>query len=222
MSDVLISALTAAGSPIQDTDKFEIERGSAPGNQSLYATGLQIKQYAGGVQSVVAGTNVTVNNADPFNPIVSATSGGVGRVIIKKTADEARTSNTVLTNDSTLVIAIPGAGTYLIHGVVFYTIANATEDFKYQIAFSGTNSSYLLYRSTIPAGTAAGTSAETQGIDTAAASTALLSSSAGTGLISFDLSIVATSSGTLSFQWAQNTSGVNAVTVKAGSFLEWT
>lgn len=30
---------------------------------------------AGGVRSIVAGTNVTVNNADPMNPIVSATGG---------------------------------------------------------------------------------------------------------------------------------------------------
>jgi hypothetical protein len=33
---------------------------------------------AGGVQSVVAGTNVTVDNTDPANPIVSATGGGGG------------------------------------------------------------------------------------------------------------------------------------------------
>lgn len=33
---------------------------------------------AGGVRSVVAGTNITVNNTDPLNPIVSATGGGGG------------------------------------------------------------------------------------------------------------------------------------------------
>jgi len=31
---------------------------------------------SGGVQSVVAGTNITVDNTDPANPIVSSTSGG--------------------------------------------------------------------------------------------------------------------------------------------------
>ncbi len=36
-----------------------------------------------GVQSVVAGTNVTVNNTDPLNPIVSATgAGSVGALIV--------------------------------------------------------------------------------------------------------------------------------------------
>ena len=33
---------------------------------------------SGGIQSVVAGTNVTVDNTDPLNPIVSATGGGGG------------------------------------------------------------------------------------------------------------------------------------------------
>ena len=37
-------------------------------------TGLPVT----GVQSIVAGTNVTVNNTDPANPIVSATGGGGG------------------------------------------------------------------------------------------------------------------------------------------------
>ena len=33
---------------------------------------------SGGIQSVVAGTNVTVDNTDPLNPVVSATGGGGG------------------------------------------------------------------------------------------------------------------------------------------------
>ena len=33
---------------------------------------------SGGVQEVVAGTNVTVDNTDPTRPIVSATGGGGG------------------------------------------------------------------------------------------------------------------------------------------------
>lgn len=32
----------------------------------------------GGIQSIVAGTNVTVDNTDPLNPVVSATGGGGG------------------------------------------------------------------------------------------------------------------------------------------------
>jgi hypothetical protein len=46
-----------------------------PINIELVATG---PAGSSGVQSVVAGTNVTVNNTDPQNPIVSATGGGGG------------------------------------------------------------------------------------------------------------------------------------------------
>jgi hypothetical protein len=38
-----------------------------------------------GVQSVVAGTNVTVDNTDPLNPIVSATGGGGGSQTLAET-----------------------------------------------------------------------------------------------------------------------------------------
>lgn len=43
----------------------------------------------GGVQSVVAGTNVSVDNTDPLNPIVSATtgSGGITRTVTSISAD---------------------------------------------------------------------------------------------------------------------------------------
>jgi hypothetical protein len=37
-----------------------------------------IDTVGGGVQSVVAGTNVTVDNTDPANPVVSASGGGGG------------------------------------------------------------------------------------------------------------------------------------------------
>ena len=33
---------------------------------------------SGGIQSIVAGTNVTIDNTDPLNPVVSATGGGSG------------------------------------------------------------------------------------------------------------------------------------------------
>ena len=37
----------------------------------------------GGIQSIVAGTNVTIDNTDPLNPVVSSTgSGGIIHLII--------------------------------------------------------------------------------------------------------------------------------------------
>lgn len=43
-----------------------------------YATAAQGATADSAIQSVVAGTNVTVDNTDPLNPVVSASSGGGG------------------------------------------------------------------------------------------------------------------------------------------------
>lgn len=41
-------------------------------------TAANLKSSIGGVQSVVAGTNVTIDNTDPANPVISASGGGGG------------------------------------------------------------------------------------------------------------------------------------------------
>ncbi len=48
------------------------------GASTLVGGVLNIPNYATGVQSVVAGTNVTVDNNDPANPIINATGGITG------------------------------------------------------------------------------------------------------------------------------------------------
>lgn len=57
--------------------------GSKPTTLSGYgitdaATSTQGSKADSAVQSVVAGTNITVNNADPRNPVISASGGGGG------------------------------------------------------------------------------------------------------------------------------------------------
>jgi len=48
------------------------------GASTLVGGVLNVPNYATGVQSVVAGTNVTVDNNDPANPIINATGGLTG------------------------------------------------------------------------------------------------------------------------------------------------
>lgn len=62
-----------------------------------------------GIQSVVAGTNITVDNTDPINPIISASGGGGGlqgvHSIIKLNSGDATSNNTAastITSTSTL------------------------------------------------------------------------------------------------------------------------
>lgn len=39
---------------------------------------------SGGIQSIVQGDNITIDNTDPLNPVVSATGGGEGEHLILK------------------------------------------------------------------------------------------------------------------------------------------
>ena len=67
-----------------DTINFELKGNNNSGfyfdNIILQAGIVVITRGGGIVNSVVAGTNITVDNTDPANPIVSATGGGSGTV----------------------------------------------------------------------------------------------------------------------------------------------
>ena len=58
----------------------------------------------GVVQSIVAGTNVTVDNTDPANPVVSASGGGGGATNLDATLSS---SNTIITSDTGTDATIP-------------------------------------------------------------------------------------------------------------------
>lgn len=63
-----------------------------------------------GVQSVVAGTGITVNNADPQNPIVSATggAGGIVDAVVAGngiTVDDSDPANPIVTNDGVRTVS---------------------------------------------------------------------------------------------------------------------
>lgn len=51
-----------------------------------------------GVQSVVAGTNVTVDATDPANPIVSASSGGAAGLVSGSVNDSMKSADALTTN----------------------------------------------------------------------------------------------------------------------------
>ena len=54
----------------------------------------------GGIQSIVAGTNITVDNTDPLNPIISATGGGADTTAWHKTGDSVSAGNFIGTANS--------------------------------------------------------------------------------------------------------------------------
>lgn len=87
-----------AGTLPTDTTKWSIlaSKGDTGATGSTGAAGV--------VQSVVAGTNVTVNSTDPANPIVSS-SGGSSSVNVA-----TKTSNYTLTSSNDVVLADTSGG----------------------------------------------------------------------------------------------------------------
>lgn len=76
-----------------------------------------------GIESIVAGTNITVDNTDPLNPIVSVTSGGSGTV-------ESVVAGTGITVDDTdpanPIVSVTGGVTGVVETIVAGT--NVTVD----------------------------------------------------------------------------------------------
>jgi len=68
----------------------------------------------GGIASIQAGTNISVNNADPLNPIISATGGGGGSQDLQGVTDlGSTTTNPIIVGDpdsGTLVVITPDSG----------------------------------------------------------------------------------------------------------------
>lgn len=141
------------------------------------------------------------------------------RLYIRKTSDESLTSNATLQDDDALTFTVETNSEYELSGMVIYS-AGTTE--KMKCGFVGPAGATLDWHhlsadSTVTAqsgdawwGTSTISSVNTLG----GSGTANAQSMRPAGI----LKTVGTS-GTFKFQWAQNTSGVNATTVKAGSYL---
>lgn len=141
---------------------------------------------------------------------------------ILKTADESVTSSTTLQNDNHLAATIGATGTYAADLHLWITsAADAAGDIKVSFTFpTGT-----LHMS----GDGLDTSLAT-GFGGTSTGLGVLSATSGTSTIAFGAStstlcvrvhalLIATATGTLQLQWAQNGSNGNATTVKAGSHM---
>jgi hypothetical protein len=190
---------------------------------SFSATGSTQTTVATAASAETLLNAVSTDNGAVWKYILVGTVVGIGGTswaITKKAANEARTASVTLTNDSTLLVNLTSGTIYHVHAKIFYSIANATMDFKYQWTYSSTTTTLAIHSRNMPAGTAAGTDTETVRIDLAQTTVIVLSTALGTGFVEADIVITPSGNGTLSFQWAQNTSDAGACTVLGGSYLE--
>lgn len=145
--------------------------------------------------------------------------GGAGGTTIK-TATESRTNSTALTADGTLKATLD-VGTWVVRVRARIKTANATMDFKYATAFTGTATVNWYKRAHMAAGAAAGTDNENiAGGEAQIASTAVTATSTGIGWVEIDMSLTVTVAGEFQFQWAQNTGDAGQLQVLRGSNIE--
>ena len=141
---------------------------------------------------------------------------------VRKTADESVTSSAVLQNDNELLLSIGATGTYVFDVILIATsAANAAGDLAVGFTFP-TGTLHLIGQGP-DIGLASGNVQTGQwGAGLSIASGATFN---GYGLSTNNVGIwlhgilIATATGTLTLQWAQNASNASASTVKAGSHM---
>lgn len=200
------------------------------------------------VIKVHAGTNVTVDNTDPQNPIVSSSGGALPSggtagqvltkidstpgnadwqspgaaswVIIKKSVNEARSSTTTVTSDGALFTYLLASTLYHIRGYLLFFQSDSSMGNKFATNYSGALTSVYYTLSEVVAGNISNslTYASNANVQISNAG-----GGGGTGYVSyhFDILLATNTSGTFSVQWAQNSSSVNSLTLLAGSYFEY-
>jgi hypothetical protein len=133
---------------------------------------------------------------------------------IQKASDTSRSSTTSPAADPTLQVALSASTNYRIR--LFALFSAGPGGFKYQFTFGGTTTKISLAPLTCAGG---GTPALAALVSAFPGATALAGS--GDGLVCYEGVVqVSGSGGTLSFDWAQNSSNINPTKVLAGSVLE--
>lgn len=134
-----------------------------------------------------------------------------------KQATTTRSSTTVLADDPDLTFALPSTGWYSIEAYLRVTSASATPDLKHAFAYTGTITSggYMFTGADNGAGTS---SKDNVGIIT----TATIVDCDGTDANGITLKgyIEVSTTGTLSWQWAQNVSDATSIQVQTGSWMK--
>lgn len=159
----------------------------------------------------------TINATGVFVNGVAVGASGLIKAV--KTALTARPSTTTLSNDPDLVLAIPGAGTYVIEAFVsVYNTLAATVGASYNLNYSGT----FTAASSIMGVATSATGPSGNALITGTVTTSLVAGNCGTTSPSpllIKATLVATGAGNLGFAWAQNSSNATATNVGAGSYI---
>jgi len=209
--------------------------GSLSGNvQVIFPTWqskwILINQTTGGFSvtaKTASGTGVIVPQSGATSPIqvygdgtnIQPLSQVAQSLSAHKSSSTARASTTTLTNDPDLVLSVPGAGTYQITGELFFQQNFGGGGIKIALNFTGSTSVAVAHIS----GYVDGSAVLSPGI--AAAGFVILNAATIDSIGTFDVlgisgTIIASTAGTYSVQWAQNSSNPNPTGMLPASFIK--
>jgi hypothetical protein len=179
-----------------------------------------VATYSGTSLEVTIDLTSGAGTLNDWNINLAGERGAVGGpwTMVKKSADQAITSNNTLANDNTLTFAMAASTNYAIR-ITAYFDTGAAEDFKYALTGPAAPTYVRVRRKHV----VPGATADVNGMDTAAtASTAVTGAGTNGGFLDMDITWQnGANAGTFALQWAQNSSGANATTVRAGSYVEY-
>jgi hypothetical protein len=152
---------------------------------------------------------------------------GIGQVqFVYKAADETVTSSTTLQNDNDLTLPVVANGIYLVDlNLVALDAGNFTGDLKTCLAYPTGSTVHVMGVGPHDTGLSSGTNSTAEWVartDQSGTSSTSTSYGAGTTAVTVmirALVIVGSTAGSVTLQWAQNTSDASGVTLKTGSWM---
>lgn len=153
---------------------------------------------------------------DTFNGAGYYLNGNAfGWTTVMKTSDTTRNTNTTTSADPALQFSLLASTTYAIR-IVVKLRSTAAGDFKWGLA--GPSSPTEVYGGALSATTIGGAGT----FEAYPTNVALVGAAAGAYSLVIELTVEnGANAGTLSFDWAQNTSDAGPTTVKSGSYIEY-
>lgn len=144
-------------------------------------------------------------------------------IVLKKTADQTKTSNNTMADDNTLTFSMAANTTYRIRANIFFT-AKAASDIR--VKFNGpaapTNIAYRMHYGETVTGGAGTTIFQSNASAYTGNDTSITAASDFSGFVFWEATIVnGVNAGTFAFQWAQNTSVAENTVVLKGSTMEY-
>jgi len=201
---------------------------SASSNAPIFAvrfTGTPTITYNATSLITPSGQNIMVSAGDAmiaeylgsgnWKILLYQSTGNVSQYASRGTAATV-TSSTVIAADSQLHLFIPTTGTYIINGWINDAGGTSAGGLKGEIAFTGSALNGFWSSNGV------GTSVTTVPLTALNSSAQMQSAQTGTASMPIIGMIQATSTGTLSFSWAQQGSNATASVVGPGSFIETT